>query len=141
MCSSCCCVVATVVRKRDRFVWVTHGRHGFRGFRNHDSTFAVDLIYKYHILQRETQKIGKNLSLMYMTLVYIFSIDYLITFLCRVLNFPNRHRSYSNCYMKFHSISFPLLMNISQSLFGCCQSFLSWAFFRETSTSNILHRP
>ena len=65
MCSSCCCVVATVVRKRDRFVWVTHGRHGFRGFRNHDSTFAVDFIYKYHILQRETQKIGKNLSLMY----------------------------------------------------------------------------
>ena len=59
MCSSCCCVVATVVRKRDRFVWVTHGRHGFRGFRNHDSTFAVDLIYKYHILQGKTQEIEK----------------------------------------------------------------------------------
>ena len=71
-----------------------------------------------------------------LTLVNIF-LDYLITFLCRVLNFPNRHRSYSDCYMKFHSISFPLLMNISQSLFGRCQSFLFWAFFRETSTSNI----
>ena len=57
MCSSRCCVVATVVRKRDRFVWVTHGRHRFRGFRNHDSTFAVDLIYKNHILQGKTKEI------------------------------------------------------------------------------------